>query len=151
MKNIYFSLFMVFVSYTYAQVDYEKKFISTYIDFATLDYQSEQYYYDEEGGEREIQFFPEESHYILVVDGSTPETILWEYLGDEDSLIIYEDQDGDRIVFNDAEEQIWFYTNYNDETEFYEKLMILSNIDVVQKNRDGDKSPGGYIPQTMRK
>ena len=145
MKNIFYILFLFSILSLSAQVDYSKKFISKKFQTATLNYDDNNYYFDDnEAIDLEIQLVPEETYYLVTIDGEE-EKVAWEYMQSNESVMIYQDEDNSRIDFDLKEGQIIIYNDYNETSEFYEGMVILSELDVVRK-----KSTGGYIPQSVR-
>tara|TARA_B100000902_G_C27238615_1_gene878776 strand:+ start:1015 stop:1452 length:438 start_codon:yes stop_codon:yes gene_type:complete len=145
MKNIFFLLFIFSIASLSAQIDYSKKLISKKFQTATLNYDDNQYYFDNDAVYIEIQLVPEENYYLVSFDGKEEEKIAWEYVQSKESVMIYQDEDNTRLDFDLKSGQILVYDEYNETTGFYENVMILSELEIVRK-----KSTGGYIPQSIR-
>ena len=145
MKNLFYILFIFSIASLSAQVDYSKKFISKKFQLATLNYDDNNYYFDGDAADLEIQLVPEENYYLVTVEGEDEEKVAWEYVQSNDSVMIYQDVDNNRLDFDLKSGQILIYGEYNETTEFYDGVMILSELEVVKK-----KSNGTYIPQSVR-
>ena len=141
MKNIFYLLFIFSIASLSAQVDYSKKFITKKFQTAILNYDDNNYYFDGEAVDFKVQLVPEENYYILAPEGEDEEKISWEYVTSNESVMIYEDEDFSRIDFDFQAGQIRVYLEYNETTEFYENLMILSELEVVRKNPSKDYNP----------
>ena len=146
MKNIFYLLFIFSIASLSAQVDYSKKFISKKSQFAILNYDDSLYYYDGDAVDLKIELMPEENYYLISIEGDEEEgKIAWEYVESDESVMIYQDEEGTRIDFNLQAGEMRIYLEYNKTTEFYDELWILSELEVVRKRSNGE-----YIPQSVR-
>jgi len=145
MKTLFYILFIFSIASLSAQVDYSKKFISKKFQLATLNYDDNNYYFDGDAADLEIELVPEENYYLVTVEGEDEERVAWEYLQSNESVMIYQDADNNRLDFDLKSGQILIYGEYNETTQFYDGVMILSDLEVVKK-----KSNGTYIPQSVR-
>ena len=144
MKKIFYLLFIFSISSLYAQVDYSKKIIAKKIQIATLNYDDNNYYFDGDAVDFKFTLIPEENYYIIL-EGNEEARYEWEYVRTNESVMIYQDEEGNRLDFDFNAGQIRYYSEYNDTTEFYESVLFLSELEIVRK-----KSTGEYIPQSIR-
>ena len=148
MKHHYFFSFMLIATMTLAQVDYNQIIVSNYVEFATLDYDEEQYLLDEDGSFITFELHPEEDYYIFD-NGEEKIKNWWEYSGEEEGTDDYYSEAGEKIVFDYEEQTIWFYYDLNETTNFYESLMALSKLESFEK--ENNRTDGEYVPQSIRK
>ena len=145
MKNLFYLVFLFSISLISAQINYDQKIISNYVEFAKFDTASMDFLTEEEG-DVEFIFSPEEDYYIFD-SGEEKIQINWTYYQEEseDRMDTYGSEAGEKIVFNYEDQAIWIFTEYDESINYYTDLMILSKLTVVDKQTAGE-----YIPQSVR-
>ena len=145
MKNLFCLVFLFSVSSISAQINYDQKIISNYVEFAKFDAESMEYMTEEEG-DIEVVFSPEEDYYIFDT-GEEKIQANWTYYKEEseDGMDTYGSEVGEKIVFNYEDQAIWIFTEYDESINYYTDLMILSKLTVIDKQTAGE-----YVPQSVR-
>jgi len=132
-KLFYLILLTSSISHLSAQVDYNTKIVSNYLQFATFDPDASDYRIDSEA-EQECVLSPEPEYYIFDC-GAEEVKVGWEYQQElsEEGMDTYVSLAGEKIVFNYDVQQIWFFTDWNGTGGYYNEVMILAQIEAFEK------------------
>tara|TARA_B100000579_G_C22507357_1_gene699833 strand:+ start:143 stop:550 length:408 start_codon:yes stop_codon:yes gene_type:complete len=131
-------LFILSISVSFlglAQVDTSILIKSQYVEFFNWDNGQDEYVLEDEDW-LDITMDPYDDYYLIEIDNDGDiEKIWWEHsenIQDFDGDA-YFTKDGRKIVFNYADQEIWFFYDYYEQTDRYLKLMIVSKIGTYEK------------------
>ena len=126
MKKILLLLIMGVSLLTFSQ---NAIFHSKYMEMCKFNYEKDDYVIDEEMW-IDVELTAYEEYCILLVEGEEKK-MWWEFNideSDDDFYIYYTENHTDKIVFDDSQEEIYIFFEYNSRKEEYEELIILSKI-----------------------
>ena len=134
-----------------SQLDYSKNIICDYVEFERWRYDLSDYIYLG-GGELQYIFSPEQDFYTIQFDNQEQTKVLWSFEGKSaDGAHMYFCEEASSAIYIDKKQQrITVFYSYNDITEKYDQVMILSQLSFVDK-KNNTVFPGEYVPQTQRK
>ena len=130
MKKLLLLLMMGFSLLTFSQ---EAIFSTKYMKICEFDYDEDDYIISNEVWIN-TELVTSEDYAILKQEGE--ETKMWWEFNEEESndnyYVYYTENNIDKIVFDDIEEEIYIFFEYNNSTNQYEELLILSKITVEE-------------------
>ena len=156
MKNLFFTILIMFTSAINAQVDYDKFFISYQTEFLVKNPDTEDY--ESTAIESRTSIFIPFQHMLAFkfvesedYEGTDWRELKWTYMaqakkGDD----VYLDESGGMIIFDYNGGIIEILFDVNEETNKYQQMMRLSKLVSYDKQEDKEKLEE-YIPQTQRK
>ena len=111
----------------------EAIFSTKYMKICEFDYDEDDYIISNEVWIN-TELVTSEDYAILKQEGE--ETKMWWEFNEEESndnyYVYYTENNIDKIVFDDIEEEIYIFFKYNNSTNQYEELLILSKITVEE-------------------
>ena len=133
MKKLFYFILICSISCIYAQVDYETKIASNYIQFATFDSEVNDFRIDTER-EQECVLSPDQEYYVFSCGGEEVK-VGWEYQEElsEGGMDTYVSEAAEKIVFNYDSQQIWFFTDWDNTGGYYKEVMILAQLQAFEK------------------
>ena len=134
MKNLFYIILITFSFVINAQVDYDKNILSNYAEFYILDYNANDYVIDVEGQFMKTLISPEAEYYVFSINDSEPSKIWWEYSGTEEGADVYYTSSDEKMIFDYENQLIWSFYNFNETTNYFEKLTVFSKLEVIEKN-----------------
>jgi len=137
-------LLLLFPLFSFSQLDYNKYVTSNHIEKMTWNSEKNHYQVNDQMYRRYV-IYPESDQYSFNFNYGESEGIFeWEFMGkDELNMDKYINSNGEKIIINYDEKEIWIFLNYDKEINRYTNIKVLSNIDFHLKK-------GEYIPQTKR-
>ena len=111
----------------------ESIFHTKYMKVCEFDYDEDDFMIIEEAW-ISTDILASEEYAIFIIDGEERK-MWWEFNEDEstDNFYVYYAEDNiEKVVFDDIEEEIYIFFEYNDYTNQYEELLILSKITVEE-------------------
>ena len=111
----------------------ESIFHTKYMKVCEFDYDEDDFMIIEEAW-ISTDIVASEEYAIFIIDGEERK-MWWEFNEDEstDNFYVYYAEDNiEKVVFDDIEEEIYIFFEYNDYTNQYEELLILSKITVEE-------------------
>ena len=130
MKKLLLLLMMGFSLLTFSQ---EIIFSTKYMQICEFDYDEDDYIINDEAWIN-TELVTSEEYVIIKLEGEE-EKIWWE-LNEEEStdnyFVYYTENEADKIIFDDIEEEIYMFYEYNNSTNQYDELLILSKITVEE-------------------
>ena len=142
MKKLIITIIIPLLSFS--QLDYTNYITSNYVE--EMEWNSKTNQYDvKEQMFKKVELFPEKKYYSYKINyGQTEQYFYWEFLGkDELNMDVYFNNIGEKIIFDYENNEIWFFSSYNEFIKKFTQIKILSNIKFKIKK-------GEYIPQTRR-
>tara|TARA_B100001564_G_C20320447_1_gene525518 strand:+ start:159 stop:590 length:432 start_codon:yes stop_codon:yes gene_type:complete len=137
-------IILLFPMFSFSQFDYNEYVTSNYIEKMTWDTKQNYYQVDDQMYRRYV-LYPEIDHCSYIFNYGESEGIFdWEFMGkDHLNMDKYINTNGEKIIVNDDEKEIWIFSNFDKEINRYRNIKVLSNIEFHLKK-------GEYIPQTKR-
>ena len=126
MKKLFLLLLMFLSILTFSQNIVTAK----YMEMLEFNYQADDYEIIEERW-ADVRLEVSEDYFILNVEGETTK-FWWEFDEKEcnkDMYVFYTENEEEKMVFDDTEEEIGIFFEYNKRTDRYEGLIILSKIE----------------------
>jgi hypothetical protein len=111
----------------------ESIFYTKYMKVCEFDYDEDDFMIIEEAW-ISTDIVASEEYAIFIIDGEERK-MWWEFNEDEstDNFYVYYAEDNiEKVVFDDIEEEIYIFFEYNNYTNQYEELLILSKITVEE-------------------
>ena len=140
-----FIILILFPILSFSQLDYNKYITSNYVEKMFWNSENNHYQINEQMYRRCV-VHPENQHYSYNFNyGESEGLIEWEFMGkDELNMDKYINSNGEKIIINYDEKEIWIFSNYDEKINKYNNIEVLSNIQFHLKK-------GEYIPQTKMK
>ena len=129
MKKILLLLMMGFSLLTFSQ---EIIFSTKYMQICEFDYDEDDYIINDEAWIN-TELETSEEYAILKLAEEVETKIWWEFNEEEsndDYNVYYTENNIDKFVFDYIEEEIYMFSEYNNSTNQYDELLILSKITV---------------------
>ena len=126
MKKLFLLLLMFLSILTFSQNIVTAK----YMEMLEFNYQADDYEIIEERW-ADVRLEVSEDYFILNVEGETTK-FWWEFdekESNKDMYVFYTENEEEKMVFDDTEEEIGIFFEYNKRTDRYEGLIILSKIE----------------------
>ena len=108
-------------------------FNSKYFEMCEFNYEIDEYEITgSDWGNVRLEAFEE---YFIIKWEDESEKVWWEFNEEESSedvLMYYTQDEEEKLVFDGSEDEIYMYGKYNNRTDRYEELIILSKIELKE-------------------
>ena len=127
MKKTLFVLSLLISTLSFSQVE-EGTIISRYMELYKYNTYTDKFEKSNEDWVNTMLDFHEDYYRIIVGDGEVS-TVYWEFSErDEDGQDIYYTESERKFIINYDEQEVRFYSDYNEYEEIYTQIIILSKI-----------------------
>jgi hypothetical protein len=126
-KNIIFVFAFLISTFSFSQVD-DGTIVSRYMELYKYNTYTDKFEKSSEDWVNTMIDFQKDYYRIIIEDGEVSK-VYWEFSErDEDGQDIYYTETEQKFIINYDEQEIRFYSDYNEYEEIYTQIIILSKI-----------------------